>query len=435
MALGGGLWTTQNKVLPGSYINFVSAAKATAALSDRGVAAMPVELDWGPEGAVFTATNGEFMKDSHKLFGYAYTEDKLKGLRDLYRNATTGVFYRLGVGTKAENDLAAARYGGTRGNDLKIAIAANVDDSTKFDVSTVLGSTVVDVQTVAAASDLKENDFVVWKAGATLAVTAGTALSGGANAEVDGADYQAALDAFEGASFHILGCTVADKATKALVTAWTKRMRDEVGAKFQTVLYQPEGADYEGVIGVQNKTADAGWPESSAVYWVTGAQAGCAANATCTNKKYDGEFVIETPYTQDQLAQSIKGGMLALHKVGDEVRVLSDINTLVTLTEQKNADFCSNQTMRVLDQIANDVAALFNTRFLGAYPNDAAGRNSLWSAIIDIFGALQKRRAIQNFVSEDAVVAPGSEKGSVLFTGGVQPVNAMDKLYMTVKVQ
>lgn len=47
MALGGGTWITQNKVLPGAYINVVSAGIASAALSDRGIATMPLELDWG----------------------------------------------------------------------------------------------------------------------------------------------------------------------------------------------------------------------------------------------------------------------------------------------------------------------------------------------------------------------------------------------------
>ena len=53
MALGGGNWLTQNKVLPGSYINFSSVAKASATLSDRGYAAAPFVLSWGPEGEVF----------------------------------------------------------------------------------------------------------------------------------------------------------------------------------------------------------------------------------------------------------------------------------------------------------------------------------------------------------------------------------------------
>ena len=49
MALGGGNFLTQNKVLPGSYINFVSAASSNANISDRGYAAVAVELGWGEE--------------------------------------------------------------------------------------------------------------------------------------------------------------------------------------------------------------------------------------------------------------------------------------------------------------------------------------------------------------------------------------------------
>ena len=52
MTLGGGTFTTQNKVLPGAYINFVSAALASSALSDRGIATIPLELDWGEENKV-----------------------------------------------------------------------------------------------------------------------------------------------------------------------------------------------------------------------------------------------------------------------------------------------------------------------------------------------------------------------------------------------
>ena len=47
MALGGGTFLTQNKVLPGAYINFISVATASTNMSDRGYAAMGLELDWG----------------------------------------------------------------------------------------------------------------------------------------------------------------------------------------------------------------------------------------------------------------------------------------------------------------------------------------------------------------------------------------------------
>ena len=95
MALGGGTFTFQNKVLPGTYINFVSAASASASLSDRGIAAMPLETDWGPEGDIFEVTSGDFIKNSLTIFGYDYTNDKMKGLRDLFIGAKTLYAYRL----------------------------------------------------------------------------------------------------------------------------------------------------------------------------------------------------------------------------------------------------------------------------------------------------------------------------------------------------
>ena len=43
--LGGGTFTSQNKKLPGAYINFASAQKASSTIGERGVAAMALELD------------------------------------------------------------------------------------------------------------------------------------------------------------------------------------------------------------------------------------------------------------------------------------------------------------------------------------------------------------------------------------------------------
>lgn len=121
MSLGGGTFTVQNKVLPGTYINFVSASSANAGLSDRGIAAMPLELDWGIPGEVFEVSGEDFQKRSREIFGYEYTSPRLKGLRDLFLNARTLYAYRLNSsGKKAENALAQARYPGTRGNDLRI---------------------------------------------------------------------------------------------------------------------------------------------------------------------------------------------------------------------------------------------------------------------------------------------------------------------------
>ena len=433
MALGGGTFFTQNKVLPGAYINFISASKASATLSDRGYAAMAIELDWGVENTVFEVTNGDLQKNSMKLFGYDYTAPQLKGLRDLFLNLKTLYLYRLtSGGVKATNTYATAKYCGTRGNDLKVVISNNVEEEEKFDVSLYIDdTTLLDKQTVSQMSELVDNDYVTWKSGASLSETAGEPLSTGTNGTVNGLAHQTFLDKAESYYFNILGCVSTEDEIKSLYVAYTKRLRDEVGAKFQLVVHNKE-ADYEGVINVINDVEES--PVSSLVYWVTGAEASCAVNASLLNKKYDGEFTVKADYTQSQLEGFINKGKFAFHNVGSDVRVLSDINTLLTVSDTKGDVFKENQTIRVCDQIANDIANIFNTRYLGVVPNDANGRISLWNDIVKHHQQLQDIRAIENFTSEDITVAQGDSKKAVVVYDKVTVVNAMAQLYMTVEI-
>ncbi|MCJ7855092.1 phage tail sheath family protein [Lachnospiraceae bacterium NSJ-143] len=435
MALGGGTYLTQNKVLPGTYINFISAARASASLSDRGYAAIALELDWGPDGEVFTVENGDFQTNSKVVFGYDYTSGKLKGLRDLFLNTKTLYCYRLNSGAKASNSYAEAKYSGIRGNDITVVIAANVDDETKFDVSTLLDGKKIDSQTVASASELAANDFVVFKPSAELKAVPGEPLTGGTNAEsVTGDSYQEFLNKIEAYSFNTLGCLSTEEAVKGLFASFTKRLRDEMGIKFQTVLYN-KAADYEGVINIKNAVTDDGEKESSLVYWLTGASAGCAVNKSNTNRLYDGEFSVAADYKQSQLESALKSGEFVFHKVGEDIRVLDDINSFTSFTVDKNEDFQSNQVVRVLDQIGNDTAVLFNTKYLGKVQNNDSGRISFWGDIVTYNKQLQALGAIENFSPEDVIVEKGSDKKSVSVTNTVTPVAAMSKLYMTVVVQ
>ncbi|HCR2111362.1 TPA: phage tail sheath family protein [Clostridioides difficile] len=435
MALGGGTFVTQNKILPGAYINFISAKRATSSLSDRGIVAMPLELDWGIDEEVFQVTSDDFEKYSTKYFGYDYTHDKLKGLRDLFKNVRLGYFYKLNKGVKASCSIATAKYSGTRGNDLKVIVTTNIDDNTKFDVVTLLDNKKVDIQVAKVITDLQDNDYITWKKDATLEASAGLVFTGGTNGEaVTGAEYQAFLDKIESYSFNALGCLATTAEIKSLFVEFTKRMRDKVGAKFQTVLYKKSDSDYEGVVSVENKIKDAGLLESSLIYWTTGAIAGCDINKSNTNKKYAGEFDVDVNYTQIQLEESLKSGKFIFHKVGDEVHVLEDINTFVSFTDDKNDDFSSNQSVRVLDQIANDIATLFNTKYLGKVPNDAAGRISFWNDVVKHHKELENIRAIEDFKTDDVSVELGNDKKTVIVSDAVKVINAMSKLYMTVSV-
>lgn len=435
MALGGGKFVSQNKVLPGAYINFASPSAIVESIADRGVAAMPIDIDWGISGEVFKVEAEEFQNDCFKIFGYDYGHEKMKGLRDLFRNARTAYFYRPGGGTAAFCEYATAKFPGMRGNDIRIVIQKNVDDETKYDVSTYVGTKKVDMQRVKTMAELVPNDFVGFKPDATITEVAGVNLASGANkSDITVADYQAFLDKIETYAFNTLGCVTTSDDVRGLFAAFTQRMRDEVGVKFQTVLYRCGAPDHEGVINLENEVTDADASEASLVYWLTGAEAACDINRTITNKAYDGEFAVKVDYTQTQLETGIAAGKFMFHNVGNEARVLADINSFTSFAEDKTADFAQNQTIRVIDDIAITTAALFNNNYLGAIPNNASGRISLWNDIVKRHKELFAGGAIEDFNADNIKVLPGNDKKSVVINESITVANAMAQLYMSVVV-
>lgn len=450
--LGGGTFTTQNKVLPGTYINFVSAASAPAQLGARGYLAMALPLHWGPDDRIFTVTAEDFRKNCRQIFGFKYDSDEAKGLRDVFKNATVLYCYKLMKGgAKAANNVAEALYKGSCGAKIATEILEGTTEGT-YDVNIYYDGTAVYAKTVRKLDELTadDNGYVRWtmtslaaaektlltgnnlagetpesagssQAGETVQAT-GNSLDG---EPADVKEHSQFLDASQAYTFNAMACLSDDEAVKALYVQEVKDMRENAGVKYKVVLHG-QAADYEGVINVKNCV--------DAVYWAAGAEAGCAVNASNTNKTYDGEFDIPVSYNKDQLESAIQSGEYVFHKVGSEIRVLEDINSLVTVTGERGKDFKSNQSVRVMDQIAMDVASLFNNKYMGKIPNDAAGRISLWNDIVEHHKKLDKIRAIEGFTPSDVSVEIGDSKKSVVVEDAVTIVNAMEKLYMNVVV-
>lgn len=425
MALGGGTFTTQNKILPGAYYNVINATRATSTLSDRGVVAMPIALKWGNAG-VTTIKADDFTNDTMSILGYSYNAAELLELREVFKHAQKVHIYNLADGdgaAQAECANATAKKAGSRGNDLKLVVQTNIDDTSKYDVSLYMGTVRVFSQTVSKATELKENAFVTWK-DAALSVTAGLAFTGGKDGATDADSYQNALNALESYNFNVLVCP--DASVIDLYVAFTKRMRDQVGVKFQTVIPDVTNPDYYGIVQVP-----ADQPVTS---WVAGALAGCAINKSCTNKLYDGEKTITCNRTQGELEQCIRTGVFVFHRVEDDIRVLMDINSFVTYTENEGELLSNNQTIRVADQCANDDAAAFNQLFLGNVQNDDSGRISYWNNIVTRRNEMAAMRAIEPFDTATLTVKAGDKKGSVVVSNAIRVIGTMEQLYMTTEI-
>lgn len=96
-------------------------------------------------------------------------------------------------------------------------------------------------------------------------MAAGIKLSDGTNGTTSGESHQKYLDKIESFAYNAMGVVVEDEVTKRLYVSFVKRLRDEMGIKFQLVLYNYKEADHMGVISVKNKVLDDGESAASLV--------------------------------------------------------------------------------------------------------------------------------------------------------------------------
>lgn len=438
MPIGGGTFTLQNKVLPGAYINTVATGGGVTT-GTRGVATLPLVLKWGEEGKNIRMDAGDFAKNALTVFGYDATSPELLLIREAFKRAKTLLIYRVNTGgTKATKTVggitATAKYPGTRGNDIKVAVLTNPDGG--IDVVTYLDGVEMDNQTVTAISGLAANDYVVFSGTGDISAAAAAALTGGTDGTASGTTYSAYLTAVEVENFNVIGYPGDDTNTKALFVSFVKRLREDEGKKIVCVLAE-QAADYEGVINVKNGVIledGTTLTAAQAVAWVTGASAAAEMNQSLTNTAYDGAVDAATKYTKSQYEAAVKAGEFVFYGENQKARVLTDINSLTTFTSAKTSDFTSNRLIRVLDSWANDVARIFGASYIGLITNNDTGRQLFKADLVSLALQYQQIEAISNFDSADITIEQGNGKRDVVVNCQLQPNDSMEKLYMTVQV-
>ena len=446
--MAGGIWTSMNKILPGVFINTKSQGNIIANVGSRGTVAVVEPLSWGPSGEVQTILPGE---DLRPYIGYDITSPKAMFLREMMKGSDTTagpnkiLLYRpAGTGgEQAEATIGAltvtAKYNGLRGNDISIIVAEQVDAEGVYDVSTVVDGSIVDEQSIEDLSQLIANDWVSFAGtGAEITETAGQALTGGVDPTVATADNAAFLTAIEPYTFDVLVYDGSDSATIQAIAQFVERVSNTVGKKCQAVMAGETAANSnsEFVIAVKNGVKlDDGTvlTAQQATWWVGGAEAGAVYYQSLTYSQYPNAVEANPKLTDPQAEEATKEGYLCFIDSFGDTRVCTDINSLTTFTTDKGQEFSKNRVMRVLMQFCNDVYEQFSKYFVGKTHNNEKGRNLLKGWVVGYLNEMQANNGIQNFSAEDVTVTPQSVD-SVLVTVALQPVDAIEKIYVSVIV-
>ena len=450
----GGTWTVQNKQRPGAYINFVAAPKPLDSIGDRGVMTACLPMTWGPSGQLITLYGEDLLngKSLAKVGCTAVDTDESLPYRLALTGSYKALLFRADTGgTKATNTIsvgvltANAKHTGTTGNSVSVVITADKPTTGQYTVDILFKLIQQESFVVSALADFSEIesewvDFVVPSSPSStdIPVTAGAVLSGGTNGTVTGeTTYPAYFAAVNGEQWQCMAINTS-AAVGSQVTAFIKLLRDIRGKKVQAVVYDYTDADYEGIISVNQgfKTAQDTVTVDLFPLYVASITAGANVNESNTARIVESAVSITNPVAEEDIEDALKEGKFLLsYRQDGAICVEKDINSLHSFTVDKNYAFSKNRVVRCLDYIGNTTALVFNRNYCGKVDSNDVGRNLYKTELISMMDQLQGIGAVQNFQgTSDITVLPGNDVDSVVVDMLVQPVDSMEKLYMTVNV-
>lgn len=464
--MAGGTWDTQNKSLPGVYINFKASPQLLTATGIRGVVAIAKSLNWGMTGEI---TEINSISDTFTKLGYDISDPSMLWVNQIFigGNDRSGANKILVYRKPATGEAAAAfsvgngfniqaQHGGTRGNDITISSTADPDsaidedtfavftvktfvDGLEVDSQTVGSFTSVSVNTPAKVGDLVDNSWVIFGGPSDVLITpfAGTPLTGGANGTVAATADSSFLSKIEPYSFNIIIYDGADTTAKQSYTNFVQRRGNELGYYSQACMAGYPGANSEFVISVLNGLIlDDGTtltPEQC-TWWVGGISAGAASYESNTYTIHPTAVAANPEYDTAELIDSVNNGQIAFITEFDNTKLMTDINTFSNFTVSKPQYFGKNKVIRTLWRSANELYEMFATGYIGRVLNNEVGRNLFRQQVIGYFSNLEADGSIQNFTADDVEVLEGNNKDSIVINVWIQPTDAIEKIYMSITV-
>lgn len=451
--MAGGTWKAQDKRRPGAYINVVGNGQREMTSSlGRVLLVRDKGLGWGKTGVVEVDANSDFTKK----IGTTLDDPALTALKETLKGASKVLVLNPNKGTAATLTkeglpwTITANYPGEKGNQITVSVEVSPTDPNTATVSTIFGTKLVDEQVVKfdELDKFTGNDYIAAKkvtdSGSKPAAFTNVsgALTGGATTESEQVEtlLNDALENEEYAVVTTAGFEPSSNMNKLVVEA-VKRLRENEGRKVRAVI-PTDGStvyNYEGVSTVVNGYT-LGDGTNIDVKDATGFFAGISASADAATSLtyFDVEDAISA-YPKLDNEKTIKaldaGQIVFTTRPGQRVVIEQDINSLHKFTAEKPMAFSKNRVIRTLDEIATDTENTFERTYLGKVGNNAAGRDLFKADRIAYLTGLKNRNIIQAFANTDITVEAGNDVDSIVVNLAVTPVDAMEKLYMTMVVR
>lgn len=469
-----GTWNTpSDRILPGVYNRFLKVANSYGE-GLVGTIGIPVKSNWGPVGEVVTVKNS--MLDLKEKFGddeaSRYTAFRLGKLL-LNTNLKYIKMYRVADNSAAKSTVNLKNVNGAAtdiikltskyptSKDLNVTVKKSVAPEKTVEMYIYEGTKLlckiygirgtVD-EMVKVINGTHDNKYIVAEKLAEstdiLADVSNKKLTGGNDgcAGVANKDYIASLKAFDREKidgFALDG--KEDDSLDATIFEWIK----ENYSNGKTIMYFSGAKSNEDIIGVCNKarkvnhklysiTASSGiidnvkyTPLETAVYLCGFEVSNKLKESSCNRVTvFDS---VATLFTNSELEEAYRAGVITLDVDGDDVVIVDDVNTYKDYgNDNKNeAVYGFNRTIRTVSAI-NDMLITAGKPLIGKVSSNELGHDIIISAFKKGFEYLVSSEALKEFsIAIDHERQDKAESDEFFFTWNAIRMDKIKRLYGT----
>lgn len=161
-------------------------------------------------------------------------------------------------------------------------------------------------------------------------------------------------------------------------------------------------------------------------------EAGASWNESTTMSTFGLDGALDEALSDEDLETAIESGIMAIMKrIDGALCICKDINTRAK-NSSIPAQLGKNRAVRLVETLRNTLRSLWETQYAGKVHNDETGRLLWKSKVCEVLNEFVAGHGIEQYESDDIVVAAGEKSDEVIMTIPLQFIDSAELVYVNL---
>ena len=172
--------------------------------------------------------------------------------------------------------------------------------------------------------------------------------------------------------------------------------------------------------------------ESLTAFALACVEAGASWNESATMSTFGLDGALDEALSDEDLETAIESGIMAIMKrIDGALCICKDINTRAK-NSSIPAQLGKNRAVRLVETLRNTLRSLWETQYAGKVHNDETGRLLWKSKVCEVLNELVAGHGIEQYESDDIIVAAGEKSDEVIMTIPLQFIDSAELVYVNL---